>query len=64
MSKKWVMQSNDNGYRRGDFGLYERTDRGDLMTILPMWYVEKNQRYFLGVNNETNLEPVEENQRA
>jgi len=51
-------------YFRDEFGLYERADRGDLMTILPMWYVEQHQRYFLGVNNETDLEPVEENQRA
>jgi hypothetical protein len=39
-------------YFRGEFGLYKRADRGDLMTILPMWYVEQHQRYFLGVNDD------------
>jgi hypothetical protein len=39
--------------------LYSRPNRGDLMTILPQWYVEKHQKYFLGANND--LEPVEEN---
>jgi hypothetical protein len=46
-------------YYRGEFGLYSRPNRGDLMTILPQWYVEKHQKYFLGANND--LEPVEEN---
>ena len=32
------------------------------MTILPLWYVEEHQRYFLGVNDD--LEPVERNQAA
>ena len=44
-------------YFRGEFGLYGRPNRGDLMTILPLWYVEEHQRYFLGVNDD--LESVE-----
>ena len=29
---------------RGEFGLHTRPDRGDLMTILPLWYVKQNAR--------------------
>ena len=39
-------------YYRGEFGLYGRSGRGDLMTILPLEFVEEHQRYFLGVNDD------------
>jgi len=29
-------------YFRGEFGLHTRPDREDLITILPMWYVEEH----------------------
>ena len=29
---------------RGDFGLHIRPGRGDLTTILPLWYVKENAR--------------------
>ena len=35
-------------YFRGDFGLHTRPDRGDLMTILPLYYIEEYETYFLG----------------
>lgn len=34
-------------YFRGDFGLHARPDRGDLMTILPLAYIEEHETYFL-----------------
>ena len=32
---------------RGDFGLHARPDRGDLMTILPLDYIQKHATHFL-----------------
>lgn len=43
-------------YFRGDFGLYTRADRGDLMTILPLGYIEEHATHFLEVkNSELNI---------
>jgi len=36
-------------YYKGPFGLHTRPNRGDLMTILPLSYVEENQRHFLEI---------------
>ena len=36
-------------YYKGDFGLYNRQDRGDLMTILPLSYVKKNSKHIVAV---------------
>ncbi len=36
-------------YYRGEFGLYGREGRGDLTTILPLWYVEENAEVYLEV---------------
>ena len=36
-------------YGRDNFCLHERKDRGDLMTILPLDYIQKNSRHYVEV---------------
>ena len=36
-------------YGRDNFCLHERKDRGDLMTILPLDYIQRNSRHYVEV---------------
>lgn len=38
-------------YSRKPFGLHARKDRGDLMTTLPLWYVQEHARFRVDVHS-------------
>ena len=40
---------------RGEFLLYRREGRGDLMTMLPVWYLEQNSTAVINKESETEF---------